>query len=320
MNKKVLGLALACLTAMHQAAVAAWPNDKPIELVVGFAPGGGTDVMARVLARFVEKRLGDGARIVVINKPGSGGELAAVHLQNAKPDGYTLGMVNVPGFVFLPMYRKTGYQTENIRLIARIVDDPVMLVANREGGKPLTLASFVETARRAPETLSVGHSGDGTTGHLGMLELGRQAGIKANSIPYKGMGEAKVALLGGHVDYVMMTTGEALELGQPGSRLVGVALWARQRTANKVPTAAEQGHALQMSSERGLGAPKALPDDIARRLQDAIAHTLTDPAFLEAAKADAPVLAFMPGAEWDRSLQDLRERLKPIVPLINPAK
>lgn len=320
MNRKILGLALACLATLHQAALAAWPDDKPIELVVGFAPGGGTDVMARVLARFVEKRLGGATRVIVINKPGSAGEIAATHVQHAKPDGYTLGMVNVPGYVFLPMHRKTSYQPEQIRLIARLVDDPAMLVANRESGKPTTLAAFVEQARKAPNTLSVGHSGDGTTGHLGMLALGRQAGITLNSIPFKGIGEAKVALLGGHVDYLMMTTGEALEMSQPGSKLTGLALWASGRTPNNVPTAAEQGHDLQISSERGIGAPRALPDDIARRLEEAIKHTLKDPAFLDAAKADAPVLAFLPGAEWERQLVALRTRLQPLVPLIGLAK
>jgi tripartite-type tricarboxylate transporter receptor subunit TctC len=318
---KMLGiLALTGLGLLTPPAFAAWPNDKPIELVVGFSPGGGTDVMARVRGRFVEKRLGDGARIVVINKPGSGGEIAAAHVQNAKPDGYTLGMVNVPGYVFLPMVRKTMYQPEQIRLIARLVDDPAMLVATRDGGKPQTLGSFIDQARKAPNSLSVGHSGDGTTGHLGILDLQRKAGIAVNSIPFKGMGDAKVALLGGHVDYLMMTTGEALEVAQPGGRLVGAALWAPKRVANQVPTAVEQGHDVRSSSERGIGAPLALPDDIARRLEDAIAQTLKDPAFLEAAKADAPVLAFLPGAEWARQLVDLRARLQPLVPLMAAPK
>ncbi len=207
---------------------AAWPNDKPIELIVGFAPGGGTDVMARVLARHMEKRLGEGAKILVVNKPGSGGEVAAAYVQSAKPDGYTLGMINVPGYVFLPMYRKTAYQPENIRLIARLVDDPAMLVANKDSGKPLSLSEFVQAA-------------------------------------------------------------------------------------NNAPTAAEQGFDVQISSERGIGAPRALPDDIAQKLEDAIAQTLKDPAFLDAAKADAPVLALMPGAEWEKRLQGMRQNLQPLI-------
>lgn len=321
MKKGILCAALAgSLAVAANSAMAAWPDDRPIELVVGFAPGGGTDVMARNLARFMEKRLGDAARIVVVNKPGSGGEIAAHYVQQAAPDGYTLGMINVPGYVFLPMYRKTAYQPEHLRLVARIVDDPAMLVANLDAGKPLTLQAFIEQSRKLGGGMSVGHSGDGTTGHIGMLELSRLAGFPFTSIPFKGAGEAKVALLGGHVDYVMMTTGEVRELEQPGSRLAGVALWAARRAANGVPTAAEQGYDVRISSERGIGAPRALPDGIAQRLEEAVQQTLQDPAFLAAAKADAPVLAFLPGAQWERDLAVLRQRLEPMVPMMEGSK
>ncbi|MCD0502925.1 tripartite tricarboxylate transporter substrate binding protein [Bordetella petrii] len=320
MKKTLLAAMAAGAALLPYSAQAAWPNDKPIELVVGFAPGGGTDVMARNLARFMEKRLGESARIVVVNKPGSGGEIAANYVQHAPPDGYTLGMINVPGYVFLPMYRKTSYQPENIRLIARIVDDPAMLVGNRGANTPTTMQDFIAAAKKAPGSLSVGHSGEGTTGHIGMLELGRQAGFEFTSIPYKGNGEAKAALLGKHLDYVMMTTGEALELGQPGSQLVGVALWAPKRAANNVPTLAEQGYDLRISSERGIGGPGGLPDDIARRVQDAVEQTMKDPGFLEAGKADAPVLAFLPGAQWEQELAKLRERLKPLIGLMGSGK
>lgn len=314
MGKTLGSILLVSAGMLSQPAMAAWPNDRPIELVVGFAPGGGTDVMARNLARFMEKRLGESARIVVVNKPGSGGEISANYIQHAKPDGYTLGMVNIPGFIFQPMYRKTSYHPDQIRLIARIVDDPIMLVANRDAGKPVTLKEFIAQSKKTP--FSIGHSGEGTTGHLGMLELGRDAGFQFMSIPFKGNGEAKTALLGKHVDYVMMTTGEVLELGQPGVPLTGVAIWADKRAANNVPTLAEQGYDLKISSERGIAGPLGLPDDIAQRVQDAVEATMKDPGFLEAGKADAPVLAFLPGKQWGQELQQLGQRMKTLVGLM----
>jgi len=316
MRKKIYAMALASTLLFGQNAMAAWPEDKPIELVVGFGAGGGTDVMARVLARFMEKRLGDSTRIIVVNKPGSGGELAAAYVQQAKPDGYTLGMINVPGYIFLPMFKKTSYQPEKIRLLARIVDDPAMLVGNKDANKPATLKALIEAAKAAPDTISIAHSGEGTTGHLGMLDLEQLAGVKFSSIPYKGMSEAKAALMGGHVDYVMMTTGEGLEVGQRDGKLVGVALWADKPVANRVPTAREQGYAVQISSERGMGAPIGLPDEIAEKLEIAIKQTLEDPAFLQAAKADAPVLAFLPGKQWNVQLQSLQDRLRPLLGLM----
>ena len=102
---------------------AGWPDDKPIEVVIGFAPGGATDVMARKLLPFVEQRLGGKAKFVVLNKPGAGGEIAFAAIQRAAPDAYAIGVVNVPGYNFIPMTRKTQYSMDEIRLIARVVDD-----------------------------------------------------------------------------------------------------------------------------------------------------------------------------------------------------
>lgn len=320
MQSTLTTIALAAGLAFGPSARAAWPDDKPIELIVGFAPGGGTDAMARTLARFLEPRLGKGARIIVLNKPGGGGEIAASHVQQAKPDGYTLGMVNVPGFVFLPMYRKTAYQPEEIRLIARLVDDPLVLIAKRNGGKPQTLPAIVQALQSSPNSLSVGHSGDGTTGHLGMRQLGAAAGAHFNSIAYKGSADSKLAVMGGHVDYALITTGEVPEVAQPESTLIGVAQWSASRSANQVATAAEAGYDLKMSSERGIGAPRSLPDHIARQITDGIAQTMKDPAFLEAAKADLPVLAYLPGEEWTLRLQELRKRLQPLVATMAQSK
>ncbi|QHI97615.1 tripartite tricarboxylate transporter substrate binding protein [Xylophilus rhododendri] len=316
--KKTLALpALLCALAsgaFSSTAQAAWPDDKPIELVVGFAPGGGTDVMARLLARYTEKRLGEKARIIVINKPGAGGELAAAFTENAKADGYTLGMINVPGYVFMPLYKKTAYQPEHIRLIARLVDDPLVLIAKRGSSVPPTLTAIVDTLKKKPASLSFGHSGDGTTGHIALMQLEEQQSVKATSVPFKGASEARLALLGGHIDYALITTGEVPDLDDPKSPVQALAQLSDKRGKNDVPTGVEQGFPVRMASERGIGAPGALPDDIAAKLEAAIGQTLRDPEFLAAAKNDAPVLAFLPGAQWTKSLEANRVALKPLAP------
>src|SRR3954470_20590740 len=97
MHKNILALIAAFGLAGCGSAFAAWPDDKPIEVVIGFAPGGGTDVMARKLLPFVEKRLDGKAKFVVLNKPGAGGEIAFTSIARATPDGYSMGVVNVPG-------------------------------------------------------------------------------------------------------------------------------------------------------------------------------------------------------------------------------
>jgi hypothetical protein len=130
--KLLLGMVLAAATAMPAAAE--YP-EKPIELIVAFAPGGGTDVAARSIARFVEKHLGDGATIAVINKPGAGGEIGWTALSQAQPDGYTIGMINPPAFVALSVEGKAKYTMESFKPIGNIVLDPGILVVGQ--GQPL---------------------------------------------------------------------------------------------------------------------------------------------------------------------------------------
>ena len=129
MHRKVVALVAAVFGVVACGpAFAGWPDDKPIEVVIGFAPGGATDVMARKLLPFVEQRLGGKAKFVVLNKPGAGGEIAFAAIQRAAPDAYAIGVVNVPGYNFIPMTRKTQYGMDEIRLIARVVDDPSVIV------------------------------------------------------------------------------------------------------------------------------------------------------------------------------------------------
>src|SRR3954470_11876155 len=132
MHKKVITIATILAIAAGGPVWAAWPDDKPIEVVIGFATGGGTDVMARQLLPFVEKRLDGKAKFVVLNKPGAGGEIAFTSIARATPDGYSMGVVNVPGYNFLPMTRKTQYSTDDIRLVARVVEDPGVIVVNAD--------------------------------------------------------------------------------------------------------------------------------------------------------------------------------------------
>ena len=140
----VLGATLSL--ALCQPALAAWPEDRPIEVVVGFPAGGGTDIMARKLIPFMEKRLGGKARFIVLNKPGAAGEISTTAIARAEPDGYTIGVVNVPSFLFVPMTKKSQYSPDDVRLVARVVDDPTVVVV-RADSKFSSLKDVVEALR-----------------------------------------------------------------------------------------------------------------------------------------------------------------------------
>lgn len=307
-----LAAALAALATITTPALAAWPDDKPIEVVVGFAPGGGTDLMARKLFPFVQKRLGSKAQFVVVNKPGASGELSNAHVARSQPDGYTLGIVNVPTFLYLPMVRKTQYQVEDFQLVARIVDDPTVLIARAET-KVDSLQTVLGVARQTPGALSVGHNGEGSNGELVLQLLRAATGTELTGVPYKGTGPQKVDVLGGHLPLGTVSAGEVPELhkGAKGPIKAIVQFTAKRSAAlPDVPTAAESGVKVLMSSERGLAAPKGVAPAVIKRLEAAIAETLKDPEFLAAAAADAPVLAFLPGAQWSKSLEQNSAALK----------
>jgi tripartite-type tricarboxylate transporter receptor subunit TctC len=184
--------AAVLLSVLCAPSFAAWPEDQTIELVVGFAPGGGTDLMARALVPFLEKKLGGKTRIVVVNKPGAGGEISTTYLARAKPDGYTVGFINVPGFVFIPMYKKATYSTDDVRIIARVVDDPAVLMV-RDDAKFKTIPAIIAALKKDPKSLSFATSGRGTSGHQALLKIESAAQVNGTDIPFKGAGEFKSA-------------------------------------------------------------------------------------------------------------------------------
>lgn len=309
----VRGGAVALLSAaLCQPALAAWPDDKPIEVVVGFAAGGGTDLMARKLAPFIQKRLGGKASIIVINKPGASGEIANAYVAQAKPDGYTLGIVNVPHFLFIPMVKKAQYHPDDLRLIARVVDDPTVLVV-RSDSKYASLGAVVEALRKNPRSVSLGTNGTGSNGELARVLINDAAKVEINEIPYKGSSAQKTDLMGGHLDIAAISAGEVPELhgGKTGTlKVIAQLSKVRSLALPQAPTALESGYDVQMSSERGFAAPKAVPAEIVKKLESAIADALRDADFLAASPGDVPVLAYLPGPKWQESLVQNKKALQ----------
>lgn len=300
--------------AFAHSSFAAWPEDKPIEVVVGFAPGGGTDLMARKLMPFVQKRLGGKAQFVVVNKPGAAGEIALGYVAKAKPDGYTLAVVNVPSFLYVPLVKKTQYQPEDFQLVSRVVDDPTVLITRNE--TPLgSLQTVIGVSKQRPGSITIGHNGDGTNGDLAISLLAKAAGIELTVAPYKGTAAQKTDVLGGHLQLGVVSAGEVPELHKGGTGPVrAIAQFTNKRSAAlpNVPTAVESGVKVLMSSERGFAAPKGVPADIVKRLDQAIADSLKDPEFIASASSDAPVLAYLSGPQWQKSLEQNSAALQKI--------
>jgi tripartite-type tricarboxylate transporter receptor subunit TctC len=314
MHGKILALVAAFGVAACGSAFAAWPEDKPIEVIIGFAPGGATDVMARKLLPFVEKRLDGKANFVVLNKPGAGGEIAFAGIARAAPDAYTMGVVNVPGYNFLPLTRKTQYSMDEIRLVARVVDDPGVIVVKAES-KFKNLSDVLAELRSKPGSVTFGHNGAGTNGHLAIRMLAGAAKVQPNEISYRGTAAQRTDLLGGHLEVGMVSLSELPELhGGNKGPLRAIAILSRKRFPSlaDVPTAEEAGFAVTSTAERGFAVPKGVSDDIVKKLEAAIADSLLDAEYIKSSPGDAPVLAFMPGAEWQKRLDNATQALRPL--------
>lgn len=314
MHKKLLALSAVFAIAACGSALAAWPEDKPVEVIIGFAPGGATDVMARKLLPFVEKRLDGKAKFVVMNKPGAGGEIAFAGIARAAPDAYTMGVVNVPGYNFLPLTRKTQYSMDEIRLVARVVDDPGVIVVKAES-KFKNLSDILAELRSKPGSVTFGHNGAGTNGHLATRMLAGAAKVVPNEISYRGTSAQRTDLLGGHLEVGMVSLSELPELhGGNKGPLRAIAILSKKRFPSlaDVPTAEEAGVPVTSTAERGFAVPKGVADDIVKKLEAAIADSLRDPEYIRSSPGDAPVLAFMPGAEWQKRLDDATQALRPL--------
>jgi tripartite-type tricarboxylate transporter receptor subunit TctC len=314
MHKKVQIIAVILGIAFCGPSWAAWPEDKPIEVVVGFAAGGGTDVMARKLLPLVEKRVGGKAKFVVLNKPGAGGEIAFASIARAAPDAYSMGLVNVPGYNFLPMTRKTQYSMDDIRLVARVVDDPSVMVVRAESNLA-NLSDVVAALRSKPGSITFGHNGAGTNGHLALRMLAAAAKVEPNEISYRGTSAQRTDILGGHLEVGMVSVSEVPELhgtNKGALRAIAILSKARSPALPDVPTAEEAGVEITMTAERGFAVPKGVPDDVVKKLEAAIADSMRDPEYLRSSPGDVPVLAFMPGAEWQKRLDDMSEGLRPL--------
>lgn len=310
-----LAAAMTAITA--GTALADWPADRPIELVVAFAPGGGTDIMLRALAPFLEADLG--ATIAVMNRPGASGEITYTALSQAEPDGYTVSSLNTPGFLTMQITRKLGYDPAALCPIARIVEDPGTFVV-QAGSDITSLADLVAKAKAAPGAVSVATTGLGTDEHMAMLQLEKAAGIDLTAIPFEGANEAKTALLGGHVQVIGLNVGEAVSSDPTAFRVLAQFGDARSTLAPDLPTATEQGFDIIMSSERGMAARCDVPEEIRARLSASVEKALADPAFLEvAAKQDLP-LAYLSGADWTAAMPARLARFDEIFKLVEADK
>ncbi|NCY26226.1 MAG: tripartite tricarboxylate transporter substrate binding protein [Alphaproteobacteria bacterium] len=273
-------------------------------MIVAFAAGGGTDAAARLIARFMERDLGQS--VVVLNRPGAGGEIGFSELARARPDGLTIGFINTPHILTLPMERQARFRLEDFSLIGNIVDDPGGLWV-RADSDIRSFADLIAAARARPETISYGTTGVGSDDHLAVLALERATGTKFLHVPFAGSAQVKQNLISRALQLGSMNMSEAVnDMRQGVLRPLAQMAATRWEMTPDVPTLRELGHDVIEGSMRGMAAPAGLPAEVLARLALSVRRTVDDPAFQEAARSQSLPLRFLDPAAYLAELQALR--------------
>lgn len=306
LKKWLAGFAAGAVALAAPAFAAEWP-ERPIELIVGFAAGGGTDITARTLAVFLEKELG--GSVVVINKPGASGALGLGMIARAKPDGYTLGMTNMPGLLTLPIERNAGFTAKDFTYLATLVRDPSAFSVKADSPHK-SLQDLINAAKAKPGYISYGSTGVGTDDHLALVMFEAASGSDLNHVPFNGAGPLRNAVLGGHADVGGMNLGEAMPYNGTQLRILGQASEKRSPLAPDVPTFKEQGVNLVFASERGVIAPKGIPAEVEQKLAAALEKIANDPDFQQKMLQQFTEMDYLPGDKWQARLQEADQQFR----------
>jgi putative tricarboxylic transport membrane protein len=279
-------VAVAVALAMVAGAQAAEYPRKPINVLIGFAPGGGSDVMLTMVRPHMEKLFK--TTMVPVYKPGSGADIAFTELAMSKPDGYTVGITTTPQVPINPIVRETQWKVSDLIPVANVVTDPGILVVRADG--PLkTLADFLKAAKEQPGKLTVGASSAPGDDWFAMLMLNAAAKVETNIVPFSGDGPSWQAALAGHTDASANNLSIVYSQVKAG-KLRALALMADKRTPflPDVPTFKELGYDFTSGSARGFSMPKDTPKEIVSAFASTVKQVMDSAEF----KSNAEKTAF----------------------------
>ena len=289
MNKKFNGsgvLSLGFVFALLFSLSAALPSGaaqypvKPIEMIVQYSPGSGTDVVARALAHTARKYITQ--PVVVINKAGGGGVIGNEYVITSKPDGYTILFGLGSGeTLFAPHMQKLAHNpVASIKTVMLVTEAPVVLSA--KGDSPYKrIKDVVDYAKKNPGKVSFAGSTGGVTQIVPEL-LAMQAGVKFIFMPTTGTGVTLTNIMGGHVTFGSLHPSVAVGPAKSGKiKVLAVSSEKRNSDMPDVPTLKEEGYDIVMAAIKGIGVPKETPDEIVSYLHDAFKKAIADPEFVK---------------------------------------
>ena len=267
--------AAALPTVTRIAGAETYPT-RPVHIIVGYAPGGATDIMARLVGQWLSERLGQ--QFVIENRPGAGSNIAAEAVVRAPADGYTLLLVGVSNAINATLYDRLNFNfIRDIAPVAGIIRDTYVMVVN-PSFPAKTVPEFVAYAKADPGRINFGSAGIGSPNHVTGELFKIMTGVNLLHVPYRGIALALSDLLGGQVQVAFASMPSSIEFVRAGRlRALAVTTATRSEVLPDVPTVGEFVPGYEASAWYGIGAPKATPAEIVDKLNKEINAALADP-------------------------------------------
>ncbi len=280
MSKLIKAIAVsAALAAASAVPAAAEYPERQVTMIVPFGAGGGSDRVARTVDRFWQEETGQSFNFQY--QPGAAGAVGTDAIARAEPDGYTIGIVNLPNMVLQPISGSGSFALEDFDYIGRVNNDPMVLMVP-ESSPYTTLDEFVAAAKEMPGTLTLAITGTFGAAHLAALQLMESAGIEITLVPTQGGANTAARIAGGHVSAGLIGLG--LFTSQEKGRALGVSSPERSDFAPDVPTFDEQGVPLEMAIARVLVAPDGLPEEALTYLRATLQKVTEGQGFIDASR------------------------------------
>jgi len=277
-RRTALGLLAAsplAATPLSKALAADYPT-RPVKWVVGYPPGGATDILARLIGQRLSERLGQ--QFVIENKPGAGNNIGTESVVNAEPDGYTLQLVNPANFINASLYTNLKFNfVRDIAPVASFQRVPNVMTVNKDVPAK-NVAEFIEYVKANPGKVNMASSGNGTSVHLSGEMFMALTGCKMQHVPYRGAAPAITDMLGGQVQVIFDNMPSIIQHIRSGSlRAIGVTTTERSPQLPDVQAIAETVKDYEASALFGMGAPKNTPKEIIAKLNNEINTLMKEP-------------------------------------------
>lgn len=296
-------------------SAAAWKPEKDINVIVAYKAGSGTDTGARILCSIAEKYAGK--TMLIVNKEGADGKIGYTALADAKPDGYTIGFINLPTYVSLAQEPDSTFSKDSITPIINQLFEPSVVVVRKDSPWN-TIEEFIDYCKAHPGEVKCSTNGVKASNHIGIQLLAKKAGFEVTSIPYGGTADQLLALRQGEVEVSVPKAGDVSSLTGENGELKVLASYTEDRLPEypDVPTLKEKGYDLVYGSARALVAPAGTPQNVIDFYIDVFTKTMNDDENIEKSKNAGLSLSLMSPETLGEYIDEQDDFVKNVLPTL----